>query len=223
MKLSGFLRQAWAGFKVLIVLTVITGIIYPAAVWAVSRVPGLESNAEGSMVSMDGHVVGSSLIGINPIDPNAKNNITDDRYFHTRPSAIASDFSPTDKTKLGLGANDGNTSAPSNLAEDSPILLAQVEARKAEIAKREGVSPDQVPADAVTTSGSGVDPDISPDYAYLQVARVARVNNLSEAQVHQIVANSIVNRPLGILGDPYVDVLTLNIDVQQAVQSRHAG
>jgi K+-transporting ATPase ATPase C chain len=223
MKLSGFLRQTWAGFKVLVVLTVITGIIYPAAVYGVSRIPGLRANAEGSMVTMDGHVVGSSLIGINPIDPNAKKDVTNDRYFHTRPSAIASDASPTDRTKLGLADNDGNNSSPSNLAQDSPVLLAQVEARKADIARREGVSPAQVPADAVTASASGVDPDISPDYAYLQVARVARVNGLSEAQVHQIVADNIDNRPLGILGDPYVDVLTLNVAVRQAVQSRHAG
>jgi K+-transporting ATPase ATPase C chain len=175
------------------------------------------------MVQADGRTVGSSLIGINPIDPNAKKDVTDDRYFHTRPSAVASDFSATDKTKLGLGANDANNSAPSNLAENSPILLAQVLARKDYIAKRDGVSPDQVPADAVTTSASGLDPDISPAYAYLQVDRVARVNGLSQDQVHQIVAQSIVNRPLGVLGDPYVDVMTLNVDVQQALQQRHAG
>ncbi len=223
MKFSVFLRQTWAGFKVLIVLTVVLGILYPAGVWVVSRVPGLEGRAEGSTVQFDGRTVGSSLIGINPIDPNAKKDPTDDRYFHTRPSAVATDFSTTDKTKLGLGANDGNNSGPSNLAENSTILLAQVEARKDYIAKREGVRPDQVPADAVTTSASGLDPDISTAYAYLQVARVARVNGLSEAQVHQIVAENIVNRPLGVLGDPYVDVLTLNIDVQQALQQRHAG
>ncbi|HEV3356491.1 MAG TPA: potassium-transporting ATPase subunit C [Pseudonocardiaceae bacterium] len=223
MKFTVFLRQTWAGFKVLIVLTVVLGILYPAGVWVVSRVPGLEGKAEGSMVQADGRTVGSSLIGINPIDPNAKKDVTDDRYFHTRPSAVASDFSATDKTKLGLGANDANNSAPSNLAENSPILLAQVLARKDYIAKRDGVSPDQVPADAVTTSASGLDPDISPAYAYLQVDRVARVNGLSQDQVHQIVAQSIVNRPLGVLGDPYVDVMTLNVDVQQALQQRHAG
>lgn len=223
MNFSGFMRQTWAGFKVLILLTIVTGIIYPAAVWGVSRLPGLHAQAEGSMVSVDGKTVGSSLIGLNPIDPNAKKDVTNDRYFHTRPSAVASDFSVTDKTKLGLADNDANNSGASNLAQDSQILLAQVEARKALIAKREGVNPDQVPADAVTASGSGLDPDISPAYAYLQVARVARVNGLTDAQVHQIVADNINNRPLGILGNPNVDVLTLNIAVEQAVQSRHAG
>jgi K+-transporting ATPase ATPase C chain len=215
MKLTVFLRQTWAGFKVLIVLTVVLGILYPAGVWAVSRVPGLEGNAEGSMVQADGRTVGSSLIGINPIDPNASKDITDDRYFHTRPSALASDFSATDKTKLGLGANDGNNSAPSNLAQNSPVLLAQVQARKDYIARREGVNPEEVPADAVTASGSGLDSDISPAYAYLQVDRVARVNGLSPDQVRRIVAANIVERPLGVLGDPYVDVLTLNLAVQR--------
>jgi potassium-transporting ATPase KdpC subunit len=223
MNLSGFLRQTWAGFKILIVLTVLTGIIYPAAVWGVSRLPGLHNQAEGSLVTQNGKVVGSSLIGINPIDPNAKKNITDDRYFHTRPSAVATDFSVTDKTQLGLGANDGTNSSPSNLAQDSTVLVAQVIARKALIAKREGVSPSQVPADAVTTSGSGLDPDISPAYAYLQVARVARVNGLSDAQVHQIVADNIQGRPLGILGEPVVNVLDLNLAVQKIVQANQHG
>jgi K+-transporting ATPase ATPase C chain len=80
-----------------------------------------------------------------------------------------------------------------------------------------------VPADAVTASGSGVDPDISPDYAYLQVARVARVNGLTDAQVHQIVANTTSNRALGFVGEPTVNVLDLNLAVQQAVKAGHAG
>jgi K+-transporting ATPase ATPase C chain len=223
MNFSGFMRQIWAGLKVLIVLTIITGIIYPFAVWGVSRVPGLQSRAEGSMVTYDGHEVGSSLIGINPIDPNARKDITDDRYFHTRPSAIASDSSPTDKTKLGLADNDGNNSGASNLAQDSDVLAAQVAARKALIAKREGVNPDQVPPDAVTASASGLDPDISPDYAYLQAARVARVNGLTDAQVRQIVADNIQGRAAGVLGEPVVDVLTLNLAVEKAVAATRHG
>lgn len=219
---SGLLRQLWAGTKVLIVLTVVTGILYPAAVWAVSRVPGLQSRAEGSVVSYDGHAVGSSLIGTNPVDPNAKNDPTNDRYFHTRPSEQAADFSVSDKTKLGLGDIDPSSSGASNLAADSDVLAAQIQARKALIAKREGVSPDQVPADAVTASGSGVDPDISPDYAYLQAARVARVNHLSDATVRQIVAANVRQPALGVLGDPVVNVLALNIAVAEAVAA-HGG
>jgi K+-transporting ATPase ATPase C chain len=219
---SGLLRQTWAGVKILIVLTVVTGIIYPFAVWGVSRVPGLQSRAEGSIVEYQGKPVGSSLIGINPIDPNAAKDPTDDRYFHTRPSAQASDASSVDKTKLGMASNDPSSSLASNESEDSDVLFAQIAARKDLIAKREGVSPAQVPADAVTESGSGLDPDITPDYADLQVARVARVNNLSDAQVQQIVSANTAGRALGVLGEPTVNVQALNMAVAEAVAA-HSG
>lgn len=200
------LRQTWAGLKLLIVLTVLTGVLYPLAVWAASRVPGLESRAEGSIVTYHGQPVGSGLIGTNP---------TGDRFFHTRPSAQAADFSVTDKSKLGLGDINPDSSGASNKAQDDDTLYAQIAARKALIAKREGVRPDQVPADAVTASGSGLDPDISPDYAYLQVARVARENHLSDAQVRRIVTDHVEQPPLGVLGDPTVNVLALNLAVAQ--------
>jgi K+-transporting ATPase ATPase C chain len=221
MRNSGLLRQTWAGLKILIVLTVITGILYPASVWAVSRIPGLQSRAEGSIVTYNGQPVGSSLIGTNPIDPNAKKNPTDDRYFHTRPSEQASDFSFTDKTALGLGDINPAASGASNMSQDSDVLYAQITARKVFIAKREGVTPDQVPADAVTATASGLDPDISPAYAYLQAARVARVNGLSDAQVRQIVADTERGRPLGVLGDPTVNVQALNLAVAKAVRATH--
>lgn len=219
MRNSTLLRQTWAGLKVLLVLTVITGILYPLGVWAVSRVPGLESRAEGSVVTYHGQPVGSSLIGTNPIDPNAKQDPTDDRYFHTRPSEQAADFSFTDKTALGLGDINPASSGASNKGQDDDALYAQTAARKAFIARREGVSPDRVPADAVTASGSGLDPAISPDYAYLQVARVARVNHLTDAQVHQIVADNVESPPLGVLGDPTVNVLALNLAIARLVHS----
>ncbi|HVV18561.1 MAG TPA: potassium-transporting ATPase subunit C [Pseudonocardiaceae bacterium] len=222
MRNSVLPRQLWAGTKVLIMLTVVTGILYPAAVWAVSRVPGLQARAEGSIVSYDGRAVGSSLIGTNPVDPNAKNDPTDDRYFHTRPSEQASDFSLTDRTALGLGDINPAASGASNKGASDPTLTAQIAARKAFIAKREGVRPDQVPADAVTASGSGVDPAISPDYAYLQVARVARVNHLPAATVRQIVTDNVVDPPLGVLGEKTVNVLALNIAVASAVAA-HGG
>lgn len=193
-----------AGLRLLIILTVLTGIIYPLGVWAVSRIPGLESRAEGSIVTFDGHPVGSSLIGTNPVG---------DRYFHTRPSEQASDFSVSDKTKLGLGDIDPSSSGASNKSQDDDTLYAQIAARKAVIAKREGVSPDQVPPDAVTASASGLDPAISPAYAYLQAARVARVNHLTDAQVRQIVADNIRLPGLHVLGDPSVNVLALNLAV----------
>jgi potassium-transporting ATPase KdpC subunit len=221
MRNSALLRQTWTGLKLLIVLTLLTGILYPLSVWAVSRIPGLESRAEGSVVTYHGQPVGSSLIGTNPIDPNAKKDPTNDRYFHTRPSEQASDFSVTDKTALGLGDINPSSSGASNLSQDSDILFAQITARKAFIAKREGVTPDQVPADAVTATASGLDPDISPAYAYLQAARVARVNGLSDAQVRQIVADTEHGRAVGVLGDPTVNVLALNLAVGKAVQAAH--
>lgn len=218
MKFSGLLRQTWAGLRVMIVLTILLGLIYPLAVWGVSRIPGLHAQAEGSIVTQNGTPVGSSLIGLNPVDPNAKNDPTDDRYFHTRASALATDYSSGDD--LGLGANDDAESLASNLGESNPTLVKQIAARKAFIAKREGVSESQVPADAVTASGSGVDPDISPDYANLQVARVARVNGLTVAQVQQIVEQNTQGRSLGFVGEPVVNVLDLNLAVQKLLQAR---
>jgi potassium-transporting ATPase KdpC subunit len=220
MRNSGVLRQMWAGLRIMIVLTVITGIVYPLAVWTVSRVPGLQARAEGSIVDYQGHPVGSSLIGVNPIDPNARHDPTDDRYFHTRPSATAADASSVDKTKLGLGGNDPSFSLGSNLSQVSPVLQAQVAARRQVIATREGVSPSQVPPDAVTASASGLDPDISPDYATLQVARVARVNHLPVAVVRKIVQDNTRGREIGILGEPVVNVQGCNIAVAQAVAAQ---
>lgn len=214
MRFSGLLRQTWAGLRVLLVLTVLTGILYPLAVWGVSRVPGLQSRAEGSIVTLDGKSVGSSLIGLNLIDPNAKNDPANDRYFHTRPSANASDFSTGDQ--LGLADNDGNTSGAANLAADSDKLAKQVVDRRQAIASREHVDPTAVPTDAVTASASGLDPDISPAYAELQVARVARVTGLSVEQVHQIVAEHSQGRAAGFLGDPRVNVGELNLAVAAA-------
>ncbi|QUQ71464.1 K+-transporting ATPase subunit ATPase subunit C [Kutzneria sp. CA-103260] len=209
---SGLFKQTAAGLRMVLLMTLLLGIVYPLAVWGVGQIPGLSAQANGSIVSVDGQPVGSSLIGLNPVakDPN------NDPYFHTRPSATASDFSATDNTKLGLADNDAATSSPSNLSADNPVLVAQIKARKAEIAKREGVSVDQVPADAVTASASGLDPAISPDYAKLQIARVARVTGLSVDQVTKIVDDNTSGRGAGFLGERGVNVLALNLAVQAA-------
>jgi potassium-transporting ATPase KdpC subunit len=201
---SPALRQTGAGLRLLLVLTVITGVLYPGAVWAVAHVPGLDSKAEGSVVTVDGQAVGSALIGVDlvAVDPHH------DPWFHTRPSATASD---------PLGPGDPSTSAASNLAADNPELVRLVQTRKEAIAEREGVTPDRVPPDAVTASASSVDPGISPAYAYLQVPRVARENGLSEAQVHRIVDAQVDGRGLGVLGEPTVTVLDLNIAVQRLI------
>jgi K+-transporting ATPase ATPase C chain len=209
--MNSLLKQTAAGLRVLLVLTVLTGILYPLGVWLVSRIPGLQANAEGSVVQVDGRDVGSDLIGIDPVakDPN------NDPWFHDRPSAIALD-QDGDGSADALGPADPSISAGSNKGAFDPDLVATIKDRKDLIAKREGVEASQVPADAVTTSASGLDPDISPAYAELQVRRVARVTGLSEQQVRALVEDNTDGRGLGVLGDPGVDVLTLNLAVQAA-------
>jgi K+-transporting ATPase ATPase C chain len=120
-----------------------------------------------------------------------------------------------------LGPGDPSTSGGSNKALDNPDLVKLIDERKALIAAREGVAADAVPADAVTASGSGVDPDISLDYAQLQVPRVARVTGLSERQVRDLVTASTDGRVPGFLGEPGVNVLELNVAVQQARGAGH--
>jgi K+-transporting ATPase ATPase C chain len=201
--MTSLTRQTWAGLRLVLVMTVLLGIVYPLAVWAISRLPGLENKAEGSMVTANGHVVGSSLIGVDPVAANP----AADPYFHSRPSASA---------KGVLGPGDPSTSGPSNKAGDSPDLLTAVQQRRALIAAREGVAPSVVPTDAVTASGSGLDPDISPAYAQLQLARVARVTGLPVEKVRQLVAGSTDGRSLGVLGDPGVNITRLNLAIANA-------
>lgn len=200
--LTTLLRQSAAGLRLLLVMTVLCGLAYPLAVYGISRVPGLHDKAEGSLVVLDGRVVGSSLIGVDPVAAGTR-----DPYFHTRPSATAKDV---------LGPGDPSTSAGSNLAGDNPKLLDQVTKRRTLIAAREGVAPAAVPPDAVTASASGVDPQISPAYAQLQVPRVARATGLSQDKVRALVAENTTGRALGFLGAPGVNVLQLNLAVQRA-------
>jgi len=198
--ISLLLRQGGAALRMLLAATVVLGLVYPFAVWGVSRLPGLNGPAEGSVLAADS---GSSLIGIDPVpaDPAA------DPYFHTRPSASAEDV---------LGPGDPSTSGGSNQGGFSEKLLGQVEQRRAAIAAREGVAPEAVPADAVTASASGVDPHISPAYADLQVPRVAGVTGLSAEQVRALIADATEGRALGFLGEPAVNVTRLNFAVAAA-------
>ncbi|MEJ3658798.1 potassium-transporting ATPase subunit C [Actinomycetes bacterium KLBMP 9759] len=199
-------RQTAAALRLLIVFTVLLGVVYPLAVWGVSRIPGLSGPAEGSIItSADGTPVGSSLIGVDPVaaDPAA------DPYFHTRPSASSEDV---------LGPGDTSTSGGSNRSGFNTDLLDAVNQRRALIAAREGVDPALVPPDAVTASASGLDPHISPEYAQLQVARVARVTGLPVEHVEQLVASATDGRVLGFLGEPTVDVTELNLAVAAAAQ-----
>ncbi|MGI5128956.1 potassium-transporting ATPase subunit C [Pseudonocardia sp. CA-107938] len=192
--LSLLTRQTAAGLRILVAFTLLLGVAYPAAVWAVAQLPGLSRQAAGSPVTTpDGTVVGSALIGIDPVaaDPAT------DPWFHTRPSA----------------APDG-ASGGSNKSTSSTDLLDAVTKRRALVAQREGVDPALVPPDAVTASASGLDPDISPAYAQLQVTRVARVTGLPVARVQQLVAQATSGRILGFLGEPTVNVPELNLAVR---------
>jgi potassium-transporting ATPase KdpC subunit len=209
--MNSLLKQTAAGLRVLVALTILLGVLYPLGVWVVSRIPGLEANAEGSVITENGKAVGSDLIGIDPVAKDAAN----DPWFHNRPSAIALD-KDGDGSADALGPADPSISGASNKGAFDEDLVATIKERKDLIAKREGVDPSQVPADAVTASASGLDPAISPAYADLQVARVARVNGLSEDEVRQLVDENTDGRDLGVLGDPGVNVLKLNLAVQAA-------
>jgi K+-transporting ATPase ATPase C chain len=194
-------RQTATGLRALLLLTVLCGIAYPLATWGVAHLPGLADRAEGSLVSsVDGTPAGSSLIGVDPVpaDPDA------DPYFHTRPSASSDGV---------LGPADTSTSGGSNKAADSSDLLDAIDRRRALIAAREGVAPALIPPDAVTASASGLDPDISPGYAALQVPRVARVTGLSDTEVRHHVAQASSGRMLGFIGEPTVNVTELNLAV----------
>jgi K+-transporting ATPase ATPase C chain len=199
-------RQAATALRLLIAFTIICGIAYPLLVFGVAHIPGLANQAEGSVItSANGTPVGSSLIGVDPVAANP----AADPYFHTRPSASASD---------ALGPANTTTSGGSNKSTVNPDLLATIDQRRALIAQREGVAPALVPPDAVTASGSGLDPDISPAYAQLQEARIARVTGLPLSTVQRLVAASTSGRMLGFLGEPTVNVTELNLAVQQATR-----
>jgi potassium-transporting ATPase KdpC subunit len=192
---SASARQYWAGLRVLLVLTVVLGVLYPLAVTGVGQLL-FRSQANGSLVSAGGAVVGSSLIGQNFTD--AKGNPLP-QWFQSLPSAAgASGYDPTSSSASNLGPNDTD-------------LVKSIEARRAAAAALDGVAAASVPPDALTASGSGLDPQISPAYAYEQVARVAKTRSLDPAKVTALVAQFVQGRALGFLGEPTVDVLQLNI------------
>lgn len=205
------MKQALAGLRMLLALTVILGVIYPLGIWVISRLPGLHDNAEGSLITVNGRVVGSELLGIDPVatDPDH------DPWFHNRPSGVAQDVDGDGSADL-LGPADTTTSGGSNKGAANEDLVAAIQQRKEAIAKREGVEASAVPADAVTASGSGLDPHISKAYALLQAPRVARENNLPEQRVRALIDDNTTGRGLGFLGDTGVNVLTLNLAIQAA-------
>jgi K+-transporting ATPase ATPase C chain len=188
--LNDIARQSLAGLRILLTFTVILGIAYPVAVWAAGQAFG--DRADGQPITVDGQVVGSRLLG---------QNFEGEQWFHSRPSA-----------------NDYDTlaSAPSNLGPSNPDLLALIAERRSAVAETESVEPGEVPPDAITASGSGLDPHISPEYAALQAARVAEANGLDLQQVEELIDEATAGRSLEFLGEPGVNVLELNIAVQEA-------
>ena len=214
---SNTARLLWAGLRALLVLTLVTGVIYPLVVTGIAQgiFPG---KANGSEIKADGKVVGSSLIGQSYNLPLKKGQETPDpdlKSFQGRPAN-------------GLGVNSINTqyklilSGATNLSADSKVLLQQVKDAKAAVIKDNSVpgytvKASQVPADAVTSSGSGLDPDISPAYADLQVHRIAEKNGLSVARVQKLVDEHTDGRTLGFIGEPTVNVLELNIALKSLV------
>lgn len=183
-------RQSLAGLRILLVMTVLLGVLYPAAVWAAGQAFG--DRADGSPIRVDGEVVGSRLLG---------QQFEGDEWFLPRPSA---------------NDHDSLASAPSNLGPLDPDLVASIGERRAEVAAREGVDESQVPPDAVTASASGLDPHISVAYAELQAPRVAEARGLSLDEVEDLIDDHTAGRGLGFLGEPGVNVLELNVALAAA-------
>jgi potassium-transporting ATPase KdpC subunit len=286
MRFSNVIRQHWAAFRALLVLTVITGIAYPLVIWAIAQLPGLHDKAEGSIITVDGKPLGSKLIGQNFTD---KDGNPLPQYFQSRPSAAgtngydttatsASNLGPesivdtSDKQSLltlvcsrsaaigklegvdgsrpfctgdGVGAvlsvigprdSRGNVIHPTRVVsvnepcEKTPIpFLSTYEGVRVECAKGgedysigqivpirgTAAATPQVPADAVTASGSGLDPDISVAYADLQIPRVAKARGIGQDRVRQAVRDNQDGRDLGFMGEARVNVLQLNIELDQ--------
>jgi K+-transporting ATPase ATPase C chain len=185
------LRQSLAGLRVLLVLTVVLGLGYPLVMTGFGQLV-FHDQANGSVIQYHGHDVGSSLIG---------QEFKGARWFHARSSAAS---------------YDALASGGTNLGPNSPVLLDAVQNARAQIAHEDGVSPSDVPPDAVTSSGSGLDPDISPAYADIQVDRVAQARGLSAAEVQKLVDDNTQGRTLGFLGEPRVNVVELNLALADA-------
>jgi K+-transporting ATPase ATPase C chain len=196
------LKEIRPAIVILVALTLITGLAYPLAMTGIAGVI-FPSKAQGSLVEKDGKVVGSALIG---------QVFTKDEYFHGRPSAtVAPD--PADATKTVPAPYNAANSGGSNLGPTNQALIDRV---KEDVTKLKAENPSaEVPIDLVTTSASGLDPEISPAAALFQVPRVAKARNMPEDRLRQLVNEHTEGRLLGLLGEPRVNVLALNLALDQ--------
>jgi K+-transporting ATPase ATPase C chain len=192
------LRQIRPAIMMIVVMTIITGLIYPLGMTGIAQLI-FPHQANGSLVEKDGKVIGSELIG---------QNFADDKYFHSRPSATT-EPDPNDPSKTLSTPYAADNSGGSNLGPTSQALVDRVK-DDAEKLKAENPSAP-IPVDLVTTSGSGLDPDITPAAAEFQLPRVAKARNLREEKVRSLVAEATQDRVLGILGEKRVNVLKLNL------------
>jgi K+-transporting ATPase ATPase C chain len=182
-------RQLLAGLRMLLILTVVLGLLYPLAVTGIAQLT-MSRRANGSLVSSNGKMIGSELLG---------QAFEGDEWFHPRP-----------------GSYDPTASGPSNLGPNNPDLIDAVKSAIAAVRKQDGVADGiPLPADAVTTSGSNLDPDISPAYAKLQAARVAAARGIPVQDVLDLIDRQTVGRTFGFMGDPRVNVLLLNLALER--------
>jgi K+-transporting ATPase ATPase C chain len=197
------LKEIRPAILILVLLTVITGLAYPLAMTAIAGVI-FPKQAQGSLIERDGKVVGSALIG---------QEFKDDKYFHGRPSATTAP-DPADSTKTVPAPYNAANSGGSNLGPTSKTLDDRV---KQDVDKLKAENPNTpVPIDLVTTSGSGLDPEISPEAALFQVPRVAKARNMPEDRIRALVTENTEGRLIGLLGEPRVNVLELNLALDAA-------
>ena len=187
-------RQFWVAVRALLIFTVALGVVYPLVITGVGQL-ALPAQANGSTITYQGKVVGSSLIGQSFTD---KKGNPLPQWFQSRPSAAGTGY-------------DAGASSGSNFGPNNPDLLKAIKDRKSVIEKTDGVVASQIPADAVTASGSGLDPHISPAFALLQVDAVAKARNISADAVKKLVESHTQVRDLGFLGEPTVNVVQLNL------------
>jgi potassium-transporting ATPase KdpC subunit len=192
------LKEIRPAIVLVVLLTVITGVVYPLAMTAIARAL-FPRQSQGSLVEREGRVVGSALIG---------QEFKGDGYFHGRPSAtVAPD--PGDSTKTVAAPYNAANSGGSNLGPTNRALVERVHGELEKL-KQENASAE-IPVDLATSSGSGLDPHISPAAAFFQVPRVAKARHMSENRLRELVDEHIEGRALGLLGEPRVNVLALNL------------